>query len=242
MTTITLRAHAAALALAALAGCAAAPSGAPAPSAERGGPIDPNATAETRALFFNLRRLARQHVLFGHQDDLAYGHDWVAEPGRSDVRESSGSYPAVYGWEVSGIERSSPKNIDGVDFDRMRGWIAEGYRRGGVITISWHLDNPLTGRNAWDTTSAVAAILPGGARHETVGNEPSDGGGRIGRDDVGELFRRQAVFPGGGQEAERGEPALARGRLGHQLRLRRFGVTATRGGMTETSRYVPRMP
>ena len=48
----------------------------------------------------------------------------------------------------------------------MRGWIAEGYRRGGVITISWHLDNPLTGRNAWDTTSAVAAILPGGARHE----------------------------------------------------------------------------
>ena len=166
MTTITLRAHAAALALAALAGCAAAPSGAPTPSAERGGPIDPNATAETRALFLNLRRLARQHVLFGPQDDLAYGHDWVAEPGRSDVRESSGSYPAVYGWEVSGIERSSPKNIDGVDFDRMRGWIAEGYWRGGVITISWHLDNPLTGRNAWDTTSAVAAILPGGARHE----------------------------------------------------------------------------
>ena len=48
----------------------------------------------------------------------------------------------------------------------MRGWIAEGYRRGGVITISWHLDNPVTGRNAWDTTSAVAVILPGGARHE----------------------------------------------------------------------------
>jgi len=136
------------------------------PSIERGGPIDPHATPETRALFYNLRDIARRHVLFGHQDDLAYGYDWVAQPGRSDVRESSGSYPAVYGWEVSGLETSSPKNIDGVDFARMRGWIAEGYRRGGVITISWHLDNPLTGRNAWDTTSAVAAVLPGGARHE----------------------------------------------------------------------------
>src|SRR5215213_8841244 len=79
--------------------------------AEAGGPIDMKATAETRALFFNLRRLAREHVLFGHQDDLAYGYDWVAEPGRSDVRESSGSYPAVYGWEVSGLETSSPKNM-----------------------------------------------------------------------------------------------------------------------------------
>src|SRR5215211_3739957 len=147
-------------------GCASAPVPVDTPRAEAGGPIDAKATAETRALFFNLRRLARKHVLFGHQDDLAYGYDWVAQPGRSDVRESSGSYPAVYGWEVSGLETSSPKNIDGVDFERMRGWIAEGYRRGGVITISWHLDNPLTGRNAWDTTSAVAAVLPGGARHE----------------------------------------------------------------------------
>ncbi len=137
----------------------------PAPTAQLQGPSDPNATPETRALFFNLRRLAREHVLFGHQDDLAYGYDWVAEPGRSDVKESSGSYPALYGWEVSGIEKDSPRNIDGVDFQRMRQWIVEGYQRGGVITISWHLDNPLTRGNAWDTTSAVSTILPGGAHH-----------------------------------------------------------------------------
>jgi mannan endo-1,4-beta-mannosidase len=130
------------------------------------GPIDARATPETRSLFFNLRALARSHVLFGHQDDLAYGYNWVAEPGRSDVRDVSGSYPALYGWELSGLETSSPKNIDGVDFEQMRGWIAEGYRRGGVITLSWHVNNPLTRKNAWDTTSAVFAVLPGGARHE----------------------------------------------------------------------------
>src|SRR5215208_4451585 len=97
--------------------CSSAPLHGPEPAstahAEAAGPIDGRATAETRALYFNLRRLAREHVLFGHQDDLAYGYDWVAEPGRSDVLESSGSYPAVYGWEVSGLETSSSRNIDG---------------------------------------------------------------------------------------------------------------------------------
>src|SRR4051812_34732206 len=145
-------------------GSAAAPQP-PSPAARQQGPTDSLATPETVALFLNLRQLAREHVLFGHQDDLAYGYDWVAEPGRSDVKEVSGSYPAVYGWELSGLETGKAKNIDGVDFNQMRGWIAEGYRRGGVITVSWHMDNPVTGGNAWDTTSAIAQLLPGGPRH-----------------------------------------------------------------------------
>ncbi|MFL5581279.1 MAG: glycoside hydrolase family 26 protein [Gemmatimonadaceae bacterium] len=128
-------------------------------------PMDSRATSETRALFHNLRALARTGVMFGHQDDLAYGVTWSAEPGRSDVKETAGSYPAVYGWDVSGLERESGANIDGVEFARLRAWILEGYRRGGVITVSWHMDNPVSGGNAWDTTRAVAAILPGGARH-----------------------------------------------------------------------------
>jgi mannan endo-1,4-beta-mannosidase len=127
--------------------------------------VDPAATAETRALFANLRRLARDHVLFGHQDDLAYGVRWSDEAGRSDVKEVAGSYPAVYGWDVGGVEGVTGGNLDGVGFERQRGWIAEGYRRGGVITISWHMRNPVSGGNAWDTTRAVPAILPGGTEH-----------------------------------------------------------------------------
>src|SRR5947207_10231543 len=68
-------------------------------------PIDHDATAETRALFSNLRRLARQHVLFGHQIDHAYGVGRSNEPGRSDVTETAGSYPAVYGWAAGGLQR-----------------------------------------------------------------------------------------------------------------------------------------
>src|SRR2546423_13487803 len=129
-------------------------------------PVDPGATAETRALFVNLRRLAGKALLFGHQDDLAYGVQWFNEPGRSDVKETAGSYPAVYGWDVGGLEQERGVNLDAVAFERQRGWIADGYRRGGVITLSWHMRNPVTGGNAWDTTQAVPAILPGGAQHE----------------------------------------------------------------------------
>lgn len=133
---------------------------------ERADLVDPDATAETRALFENLRRVARDGVLFGHQDDLAYGVNWRNEPGRSDVREVTGSYPAVYGWDLGHLELESSANLDDVEFDRMRRWIVEGYERGGVITVSWHADNPVSRGNTWDTTPAVAAILPGGTHHE----------------------------------------------------------------------------
>jgi mannan endo-1,4-beta-mannosidase len=53
-----------------------------------------------------------------------------------------------------------------VDFARLREHIRAAYERGGLNTVSWHSDNPLTGGDAWDRTSAVAAILPGGAQHE----------------------------------------------------------------------------
>jgi mannan endo-1,4-beta-mannosidase len=120
-------------------------------------PVDAHATAETRALFANMRRLAGRQIMFGHQEDLAYGHDWAGEPGRSDVKAVTGAYPALYGWEFGGA-----------DLARLREWIVEGYERGGVITLSWHMPNPVTGGNAWDTAGrALPALLPGGASHAT---------------------------------------------------------------------------
>jgi mannan endo-1,4-beta-mannosidase len=80
----------------------------------------------------------------------------------------AGSYPAVYGWELGDLERGADENLDGVRFADMQRWIREGHARGGVITIGWHMNNPVSGGNAWDTTRAVAAVLPGGRRHEVV--------------------------------------------------------------------------
>ena len=132
-------------------------------------PLDANATVETVALYQNLKALSGSGTLFGHQDDLAYGYSWWGEPGRSDVMEASGSYPAVYGWDLGNIVEKQD-NLDGINFEKMRGWIEEGYRRGGVITLSWHMLNPVTGGNSWDTVPTIAQILPGAEAHETYKN------------------------------------------------------------------------
>ncbi|MFV1883248.1 MAG: glycoside hydrolase family 26 protein [Balneola sp.] len=132
--------------------------------------IDVNATAETKALYANLHALSSSKVLFGHQDDTAYGYTWWAEPGRSDVKEISGSYPAVYGWDIGNLELGNETNLDGVSFENMRNWILEAYVRGGINTISWHMNNPVSGGNSWDASGAINEILPGGNVHEKYKN------------------------------------------------------------------------
>src|SRR5665647_2432709 len=109
-------------------------------------PSDKKATKETINLYHNLKKLLNKGIMFGHQDDLAYGVGWKYIPGKSDVKEVTGDYPAVYGFELGRIELDHPVNIDSVPFDKMRGYIKTVYARGGVITLSWHLDNPLTGK------------------------------------------------------------------------------------------------
>lgn len=129
------------------------------------GPVDPAATSETRALFLNLRDLAPSRTLFGHQNTLAYGYGWTGEPDRSDVKDVTGAYPAVYGWDVMDIF-ARDGSYDGARADRLRRYILQGYARGGVITMSWHMPNPVTKTDAWDVkTRAVARILPGGDTH-----------------------------------------------------------------------------
>lgn len=128
---------------------------------------DKKATPETVILYKNLIKLADKGIMFGHQDDLAYGVNWKYEDDRSDVNDVAGDYPAVYGWDIGGLEKKSPKNIDGVPFDKMRQYIKDTHKRGGINTISWHIDNPLNDKNSWDTTpKSLASALPGGTSHE----------------------------------------------------------------------------
>jgi len=138
-------------------------------------PIDAEATDRAQALFQNLRSLDDQ-ILFGHQDDLAYGVHWdrrtdslarAAGEQRSDVRAVTGSYPAIYGWDVGDIGTSDTVvvNLDSVPFDAMKAWMIEGYKRGGVITVSWHMANPVTDSSSWDTTPAVSKLLPDSSHH-----------------------------------------------------------------------------
>lgn len=70
------------------------------------GTIDKNATAETKALFRNLKQLSANHTLFGHQHAIEYGHGWAGDADRSDVKSVTGSHPAVIGVDISGLPGS----------------------------------------------------------------------------------------------------------------------------------------
>lgn len=117
---------------------------------------------------------ADKHILYGHQDDLAYGHAWLVtdvenDPlERSDVRAVSGHYPAIVGFDLGGIEMGDRANLDSVPFTLIRKAALTHIDRGGVVTFSWHLRNPLTGGDAWDFSSreVVASVLDGGSCHE----------------------------------------------------------------------------
>lgn len=112
-------------------------------------------------------------IMYGHQDDLMYGHSWKLEDGasefvRSDVFDVCGAYPAVYGMDLGGIEMGWEANLDKNDFDNMRASAVAHHERGGIVTFSWHPRNPLTGGDSWDISSkeVVASILPGGEKHD----------------------------------------------------------------------------
>jgi mannan endo-1,4-beta-mannosidase len=150
-------------------------------------PIDQAATAETAALLRNLKAIATAGTLFGHQDALAYGVGRRHKDSTyCDVKDVTGAYPAVYGWDIGHVAFES--NIDSVPFDRMVEYIRDAYRRGGIITISWHEMN--SGREVWSSEPAPKRVLPGGDMHEEFSERLSQVAGFFRKliDDNGKLI------------------------------------------------------
>jgi mannan endo-1,4-beta-mannosidase len=131
--------------------------------------IDPLATTETKALFSNLHKLSQNHILFGHQHATEYGHGWVGDENRSDVKSVTGSHPAVIGVDFSGLS-GRPQNMIEREKESLQKNIADTYNRGGITTVSWHFNNPVTPTSFYWNDSTVAAavknIIPGGTHHE----------------------------------------------------------------------------
>ncbi|MFD0793292.1 glycoside hydrolase family 26 protein [Mucilaginibacter litoreus] len=136
-------------------------------SAQLYNPCDKKATHETRQLFNSMQRLVGAGAIFGHHDDTAYGVGWCYVDGQSDVKSVTGSYPAMYGWDLAKIEHDSVRDINGILFKYQKKLVKEAYERGGINTFCWHMDNPANGKSAWDTSMrTVKEILPGGAYHQ----------------------------------------------------------------------------
>jgi mannan endo-1,4-beta-mannosidase len=168
--------------------------------------VDEQATAETKALFNNLRTLSENHTLFGHQHATEYGHGWADEENRSDVKSVTGSHPAVIGVDIMGFSGVSEDAAEKAKA-AVRKTVVDTYNRGGVITIAWHFSNPVSGGGFYwkDSVSkpAVRYIIPGGEAHEQykdilrdIGNWANGTKGADGKH-VPMIFRPFHEFDGG---------------------------------------------
>jgi mannan endo-1,4-beta-mannosidase len=123
--------------------------------------VDSLATKKTVSLFFNLKEIQKTQTIFGHQLTSALGHDWEHDGHRSDVKDVTGSFPGLYGWDITNVVNPWPLKIR--TYTRL---IKEAYDRGGINAFCWHYNNPVTGNNFYDTTVAVKHIIPGGSHHQ----------------------------------------------------------------------------
>lgn len=132
--------------------------------------VDAAATAETKALYANMHRLAAEgKVLFGHQHATEYGHGWSGDPNRSDVASVTGSHPAVIGVDFIDFT-GRPAAVTEKAKQALKKNVEATYNRGGITTVAWHFSNPVSGGGFYwvDTVSkpAVRYIIPGGEAHD----------------------------------------------------------------------------
>lgn len=134
--------------------------------------VDSKANNCVHSLYGRIKNITKKGYAFGHQDATAYGIGWKNNGNiyKSDAKEVSGDFPAVFGFDIGHIELSRTTNLDSVDFKLMKKLIQKAYKDKGIITISWHPNNPKTNESSWDTTSVVKDILKGGVLHNTYRN------------------------------------------------------------------------
>lgn len=137
--------------------------------------VDPNATAETVALFYNLKKLAKTKFAIGQQDafNSFYNNGSSAQ---SDIKKTTGYDPALLGSDFMFI---TDKNNNG----QANNWfyqqeviitddVKEAYAKGMINIFCWHLREPNKEDSfyASDMTDAVKttafkSILSGGVNH-----------------------------------------------------------------------------
>ncbi|CAD0008190.1 glycoside hydrolase family 26 protein [Flavobacterium chungangense] len=131
--------------------------------------IDKKATEETRNLYQNLKTISKEHILFGHQHALEYGHGWSGKTNKSDVKSVTGSHPAVIGIDFSDFSGQSNDRIENTK-EILKQNVIDTYDRGGITTVAWHFNNPASeGGFYWKdgiSTASISLIKPGGSHHE----------------------------------------------------------------------------
>lgn len=137
---------------------------------------DTAATADTAALFRYLRDQESGGVLFGqqHPTDEAVTSTTTGPDGlplKSDVFAQTGDLPGVFGYDTLALKGDEkPGTHENTDEENALALAAEFVRAdalGGVVTLSAHMPNFVTGGPYNDTAGRVVShILPGGDTHD----------------------------------------------------------------------------
>lgn len=156
--------------------------------------VDPQASPATRSLFAYLQEIRGRHILFGHQHATTEFIAVTGNPIQSDVYNAAGDFPAIFGWDTLSIEGKEKPGINGdieASRERLIEKMREAHRLGGIIALSTHFPNFVTGGSFYDTSvGAVEHILPGGSKHAEF-NEMLDHVAYVAnnlKDDNGELI------------------------------------------------------
>lgn len=126
--------------------------------------VDQRATPETRQLFYRLRTNARSgNSLIGTDSSTQFGEylregpcgplNWDLSTGNmTDIKAICHKSPGIYGIDAAYIVGDFFKSHDSHDLDRLeksrrevRQHMQDIYSRGGIVTIHYHMNNPIDG-------------------------------------------------------------------------------------------------
>lgn len=136
---------------------------------------DANASKETIALFYNLKKLAKTKIAIGQQD--AFNSFYQDAGGDSDIKKNTGYDPALLGSDFMFItDKSNNNQSDNWFYQQEQKIISDtkaAYAKGMINTFSWHLREPYNEDTFYavemtteQKNKAFKSILPGGANHE----------------------------------------------------------------------------
>lgn len=130
--------------------------------------VDNYADSSAVNLFNRLVALKSKGIMVGHHETDAYGVGWNFDGTNetSDIKKVTGDMPAIFGWDVSGIDIGNAKVIDGVYVSEVTRHVKWVHANGGINTFCWHAYNPIDGNDSWKVNNTtVKNIIPGGKNY-----------------------------------------------------------------------------
>lgn len=137
--------------------------------------VDPAATEETVALFYNLKTLSAEQFIVGQQD--AFNSFYQDMTGDSDIKKTTGVNPGLLGSDFMFItddkNNEEPDNWFYQQEQKIVADVKQAYDLGMVNAFTWHLREPYEGETFYTSEmtefqkqNAFKSVLPGGANHD----------------------------------------------------------------------------